>query len=101
MASAYHEQPVGRPSAKPCPAKHNPTDPLTLVVTPDPAYTDAVFTWWLDPASKPGVMLSESNTMAGVNGNTVTILPGALPAGGSVTVHVNMSMSGQVGSVLS
>lgn len=88
------------PMAKPCAAKHNPSDPLTLVVTPDPAYSNANLTWWIDPASAPGVNLSQENTAAGIHGNTMTILPAGLPAGGAVTVHVNMSVPGKVRSAL-
>eukprot|EP00878_Enallax_costatus_P046900 GHUV01057218.1.p1 GENE.GHUV01057218.1~~GHUV01057218.1.p1 ORF type:complete len:549 (+),score=74.29 GHUV01057218.1:512-2158(+) len=84
------------PTAKLCPAKHNPTDPLTLVLTLDPEYANAFVTWWIDPASAPGVKLSQRNTAAGVHGNTITILPPGLPAGGAVTVHVNMSVASKV-----
>jgi hypothetical protein len=40
-----------------CPARHNPSDPMTLLALPDAAYAGAKLTWWLDPASAPGVKL--------------------------------------------
>jgi hypothetical protein len=32
------------------------------------------------------------NTASGVHGPTLTVLPDALPAGGSITVNLNMSL---------
>jgi hypothetical protein len=40
-----------------CPARHNPSDAMTLVAVPDAAYAGAKLTWWLNPASAPGVKL--------------------------------------------
>lgn len=75
---------------RPCPAKHNPTDPLTLIATPDDNSIDAVLTWSFDPASVPGIVLSTTNTGWGVKDQALQINPSALPSSGSVTVQLQV-----------
>ena len=82
-----------------CPALHNPSDALSLVLMPDAAYASADVVWWYDPASVPGITLDDSNTATGTRFQALIIMPEALPAGGSITINANMTMAGKVRAV--
>lgn len=74
---------------KPCPARHNPSDPLTVSLTLDRDALGATLAWRADASA--GITLDASNTGGGTSKALLTLLPRALPAATSITLHVDMA----------
>lgn len=77
---------------KPCPLRHNPSEPLTVILTPEPTTAaGAALVWYADASA--GDMLSK--TMGGITKTSLTLLPSGLPAASSVNLYVNMTKVGR------
>jgi len=74
---------------KKCPARHNPAQPLSVMLVPDAGAAGAALKWYASATSK--VVLDSSNTVGGTSGTTLTVRPTALPAASSLALNVNMT----------
>ncbi len=80
-----------------CPAKHNPSSALSLLLYPDAGFETARVSRWYTPAGS-ALTLDASNSK-GLNDMSLTIPPAALrSAGGRLTISVDMSKDNAVGT---